>query len=157
MKLSDFRKHLDTLNSLSFLQTNGKLVPAHFHITEVGLSTRHFIDCGGEIHLEKFANIQIWVANDLDHRLKPASLLSILDISKKVLGDEDLEIEVEYQDETIGKYGLEFANEKFVLVPKHTDCLAKAKCGIPQPKQKLALSELSAKKESCCTQGGGCC
>ena len=46
-KLSDFKKHLSILETLTFVQTNGDLVPAHFHITEVGLITKQFIDCGG--------------------------------------------------------------------------------------------------------------
>jgi hypothetical protein len=157
MKLSDFQKNLGTMESLNFVKSNGSFVPAHFHITEIGLVTKQFIDCGGEVHIEKLANIQIWVAQDFDHRLKPTGLLNIIDISKKVLGDEDLEIEIEYQTETIGKYSLEFESGNFVLVPKYTDCLAKANCGTPQPKQKLALSEIMETKDSCCTPGGGCC
>ena len=157
MQLSELKKQLSTLNSLNFVLSNGKSVPFHFHITEIGLSTKHFIDCGGNIHVEKLANIQLWVAQDLDHRLKPSGLSKISDLSKKILGDEDLEIEVEYQTETIGKYSLEFEKGNFVLVAKHTDCLAKAECGTPQTKKKLVLSEIETAKESCCTPGGGCC
>ena len=157
MKLSDFKGHLRTLKSLDFVQTNGVFVPPHFHITEIGLSTKHFIDCGGEIHIEKLANIQIWVAQDFDHRLQPKDLLKIIDISKKVLSNEDLDIEIEYQTETIGKYDLKFENENFILLAKHTNCLAKTNCGISLPKEKLALSKIGIPKEICCTPGGGCC
>ncbi len=69
---------------------------------------------------------------------------------------EDLEIEVEYQSDTIGKYGLDFSGENFLLTTKQTDCLAKDNCGVPQHKQKLQLAELETSK-SCCTPGGGCC
>ncbi|MBI2270443.1 MAG: hypothetical protein HYU69_08830 [Bacteroidetes bacterium] len=157
MKISELKKHLSTINSLHFVLPNGTSIPAHFHITEMGLSTKHFIDCGGEIHSEKLANIQVWVANDFDHRLKPTGLSKIVDVSKKILGDEDLEIEVEYQTETIGKYSLEFKNGNFTLVAKYTDCLAKVNCGTPAKKKKLVLSEIETTKESCCTPGGGCC
>lgn len=37
MKPSDFKEHLSTAKSLNFLQTNGEVVPLHFHITEVRL------------------------------------------------------------------------------------------------------------------------
>lgn len=157
MKLSEFQKHLSTSNSVNIVQPNGELVPAHFHITEVGLITKNFIDCGGDVHTEKLANIQIWVADDLQHRLEPKGLLKIIDLSNKVLGNEDLDIEVEYQTETIGRYNLERQGTNFVLVSKQTDCLAKIKCNIPQPKQKLKLGELAVANESCCTPGGGCC
>lgn len=143
MKISEFKTHLASLNSIGFKLPNGECVPLHFHITEVGRTTKHFIDCGGDVHEEKSANLQIWVADDTDHRLAPSNLLNILDQSKKVLNDEDLEIEVEYQTETIGKYGLSIDDNAFVLVAKETDCLAKIKCNIPQSKPKIKFSELT--------------
>lgn len=157
MKLSDFKEHLSIAKSLNFLQTNGEFVPLHFHITEVGLITKNFIDCGGDVHTDKLANLQIWVANDVHHRLSPNSLLKIIELSNKVLGDEDLEIEVEFQTETIGKYNIEKQDKNFVLIPKQTDCLAKIKCNIPQPKQNIKLGELTAINEICCKPGSGCC
>jgi hypothetical protein len=159
MKLSEFKQRLTELNSLNFIQVNGMPVPVHFHITEVGLTTKHFIDCGGDIHSDRFANFQLWVAEDIAHRLKPSSLLHIIDLSEKVLAGEDLEIEVEYQTETIGRYGLTISGDNFVLVAKETDCLAKVKCGIPVPKQKIKLVDLTNGNNdtSCCTPGGGCC
>lgn len=101
--------------------------------------------------------MQIWVADDLQHRLEPKGLLKIIELSNKVLGNEDLKIEVEYQDETIGKYNLDKQVGNFVLVPEQTDCLAKIKCNIPQPKQKVKLGELVTSNEGCCTPGSGCC
>lgn len=157
MKISEFKTHLASLNSIGFKLPNGECVPLHFHITEVGRTTKHFIDCGGDVHEEKSANLQIWVADDTDHRLAPRNLLNILDQSKKVLNDEDLEIEVEYQTETIGKYGLSIDEDAFVLVAKKTDCLAKIKCNIPQSKPKIKFSELTVATQGTCTPGGGCC
>jgi hypothetical protein len=72
------------------------------------------------------------------------------------LGLENHEIEVEYQGDTIGKYGLEFKNGVFILISTQTDCLAKDKCGIPQEKPRLRLSTLQA-QESSCAPGSGCC
>lgn len=157
MKLSDIKRHLSTANAVNFVLPNGELVPPHFHITEIGLLSKYFIDCGGDVHEERSANFQIWVADDLDHRLKPISLLNIIELSKKVLGDEDLDIEVEYQTETIGKYGLETEGENLTLLPKETDCLAKIKCNTSQPKQMIPLGQLVNSSASTCTPGGGCC
>lgn len=156
MKITEFKKHLEAVEAVSFMQENGEKVPAHFHVTEIGLLTKHFIDCGGDVHVEKMASVQIWVAADFDHRLKPVSLLRILEISAKVLGSADLEIEVEYQAGTIGKYGLAFEKDTFVLVPKQTDCLARVKCDIPLTKQNKPLATLSP-ANTCCTPEGGCC
>lgn len=155
MKLSEVKSVLEKLDSISFQLPNGELVPTHFHVTEVGKITKHFIDCGGTVRNEEVVNFQLWNANDYDHRLHPEKLLSIIKLSEKVLDIQDLEIEVEYQGQTIEKFGLEFDGTKFILATKQTDCLAKDKCGIPVEKTKVNLADLN--NDSCCTPGGGCC
>jgi hypothetical protein len=156
MKLSEIKNYLNTAENVNFELENGSKVPEHFHVTEVGVITKHFIDCGGTVRNEKVANFQLWNANDTDHRLKPKKLLDIIALSEKVLGMEDLEIEVEYQAETIGKYDLAYNGKDFVLQNKQTDCLAKDNCGIPAEKLKVNISQLNT-QTSCCTPGGGCC
>ena len=69
----------------------------------------------------------------------------------------DLEVEVEYQSDTIGKYGLDFNGKEFLLTTKQTACLASDACGIPAEKLKIKLSDLQAIEQSSCTPGGGCC
>ena len=154
MKLSELKGHLNTVTSVNFILPNGNIVPSHFHITEAGLMSKHFIDCGGTVRTEKAINFQLWTSKDTDHRLEPNKLLKIISIAEKNFGTEDQEVEVEYQMETIGKYGLDFLGQDFLLTAKHTDCLAKDNCGIP--KEKVQLTELVT-KASCCTPGGGCC
>ncbi|MDO6761140.1 DUF6428 family protein [Tamlana sp. 2_MG-2023] len=155
MKLSEVKNKLSTLNKIAFQLPNGTLVPSHFHVTEVGKITKHFIDCGGTVRHEEVANFQLWNANDYDHRLHPEKLLNIIELSEKALEIGDLEIEVEYQDSTIGKYGLDFDGTNFLLTTKQTDCLAKDNCGIPEEKPKIKLSEVEA--SSCCSPSSGCC
>lgn len=155
MKLSEIKNKLNELEKISFLLPNGELVPNHFHVTEVGKITKHFIDCGGTIRNEEVVNFQLWNANDYDHRLHPEKLLKIINLSEKVLEIGDLEIEVEYQGNTIEKFGLDFDGINFILTTKQTDCLAKDKCGIPEEKPKIKLSEL--KNEPSCSPGSGCC
>lgn len=157
MKLSEVKKQLGSLSEVNFELPNGTLVPQHFHVTEVGQITKHFIDCGGTVRNEKVVSFQLWEANDFDHRLAPQKLNSIIELSEKVLAIEDAEVEVEYQAETIGKYGLEFNGKNFVLTSKQTNCLASDKCGIPAEKLKVKLSDLQKSQQSCCTPGGGCC
>lgn len=157
MKLSDFKKQLSSTNELVFELPNGTKVPTHFHVTEVGQVTKHFIDCGGTIRNEKAVNFQLWEANDFDHRLAPQKLMSIIELSEKKLGLEDAEIEVEYQSDTIGKYGIDFNGKNFVLTSKQTNCLASDSCGIPAEKLKVNLSQLQSSSQSCCAPGSGCC
>ena len=157
MKLSEIKKHLETAESVNFKLLTGAFVPEHFHVTEVGLITKHFIDCGGVGRLEKVVNFQLWDANDFEHRLNPQKLSKIIALSETKLGIGDLEIEVEYQSDTIGKYGLHFNGKDFELVPKQTACLASDACGIPPGKQKIQLGELQTATQNSCTPGGGCC
>ncbi|AUC81616.1 DUF6428 family protein [Lacinutrix sp. Bg11-31] len=155
MKLSQVKLTLKELETIGFQLPDGTLVPNHFHVTEVGKITKHFIDCGGTVRNEEVVNFQLWNANDYDHRLHPEKLLNIIELSEKVLAIEDLEIEVEYQADTIGKFGLDFDGKNFLLTNKETDCLAKDQCGIPVEKPKLKISDLNS--ETSCTPGGGCC
>jgi len=153
MKLSEIKNHLQTAEAVNFKLASGSYVPEHFHVTEIGLVNKHFIDCGGTERFEKVASFQLWNANDTDHRLKPQKLLHIIALSEKVLGLEDLEIEVEYQSDTIGKYALGFDGKNFELLPKQTACLASDACGVPAGKQKKELKNLAVG----CVPGGGCC
>lgn len=156
MKLSEIKTLLHAVETVDFELENGVFVPEHFHVTEVGVITKHFIDCGGTVRNEKVANFQLWNANDYEHRLKPQKLLNIIGLSEKVLGMGDLEIEVEYQSDTIGKYGLGFNGKNFTLLSKFTACLAKDSCGIPADKHKVSLSNLN-NSQACCSPAGGCC
>ncbi|WP_257658245.1 DUF6428 family protein [Parapedobacter lycopersici] len=154
MKLSEIKEILPTLGNVAFQVENGEFVPEHFHVTEIGQITKHFIDCGGVIRTEKVVNFQLWNANDYAHRLKPVKLLNIIKLSEEKLGIEDAEIEVEYQSETIGKYELDFNGDHFILKNKQTACLASNACGIPVEKPK-AILPVSA--NVCCTPDSGCC
>ena len=156
MKLSQVKNILKTVEAVNFNLPNGTTVPEHFHVTEVGLITKKFIDCGGTVRNESVVNFQLWDANDFEHRLKPQKLLNIIELSEKVLGIGDFEIEVEYQSKTIGKYDLDFNGKDFVLLNKKTACLAQDQCGIPAEKQKVKLSE-SNNQQNCCSPGESCC
>lgn len=155
MKLSEFKNILKRQTMISFKLPEGDYVPGHFHVTEVGSVARHFIDCGGTIRTEHKVSLQLWEANDYDHRLHPEKLLSIIELSESALGLSDEQIEVEYQGATIGKYGLDWVNNEFVLTTTTTDCLAKDKCGVPLEKLRKPLSALTESNK--CEPGSGCC
>ena len=156
MKLSEIKLKLNQLETIAFQLPNGTLVPNHFHVTEVGKISKHFIDCGGVERKEEVANFQLWNANDYDHRLHPDKLLKIIELSEKQLNIGDLEIEVEYQSDTIGKYNLDFDGKNFLLTSKQTACLAEDACGISDEKPKVKISDLQ-NSSSCCTPESGCC
>ena len=153
MKIKEVKEALKGLTEIKFALPDGSFVPAHFHVTEVGVITRHFIDCGGTERLEKVVNFQLWEAGDFDHRLAPQKLNAIIELSDERLGLGNAEVEVEYQLDTIGKFDLAFNGKSFELVNKKTACLAQDKCGIPEEQLEVVSGDLN----SSCTPGGGCC
>jgi hypothetical protein len=155
MKLSALKKNLPEMEGLTFILPDGTSVPRHFHVTEVGQVTKHFIDCGGTVRNEKLVSFQLWQADDFDHRLAPQKLADIIALSERTLGLEDAEIEVEYQAATIGKYGLELKDGNLMLTGKQTSCLAPEIC-LPKDKPRVRLSELGTIKQVC-EPGSGCC
>ena len=158
MKLSELKNSLEGLEIVKFQLPNGQLVESHFHVTEVGEIEKRFIDCGGTMRKENTVNFQLWSSDDFDHRLGAQKLNSIIELSEKQLLIGNHEIEVDYQQETIGKYGLEYNSDEsvFMLTEKQTDCLAKDNCGIPETKEKVELSAM-VNSDAACTPGGGCC
>ena len=157
MTLSEIKNHLTTLNTIAFQLPDGSLVPQHFHVTELGRITKHFIDCGGTERKEEVANFQLWNADDYNHRLHPEKLVHIIELAERQLGLGDLNIEVEYQDTTIGKFGLDFDGTNFLLTTKETDCLARENCGVPVEKTKVKMAELQTANGASCEPGSGCC
>ncbi|UNY98896.1 DUF6428 family protein [Zhouia spongiae] len=155
MKLSEIKEILKKVNTIAFALPDGNLVPEHFHVTEIGKVKKDFIDCGGTTRHEEVINFQLWSADDYNHRLHPEKLVHIIELSEKTLQLGDSQIEVEYQGKTIGKYGLDFNGQHFLLTSKQTDCLAKDNCDVPaNKKRKVNISELQA---SCCEPDSGCC
>ncbi len=155
MKLNEFKKELELMNQVVFQLENGELVPRHFHITEIGLLEKKYIDCGGTYRTENKVQIQWWSSSDTDHRLSSEKLLKIIKLGEDKFGLKDDEIEVEYQGSSIGKYSVELYNQVFVLKSMKTDCLEKDNCGVPTLKFDLSNSMSSLK--SCCGENSSCC
>jgi hypothetical protein len=113
----------------------GETIPAHFHLTEVGHVTKNFIDCGGTTRKSEAAVLQTYVADDVEHRLTSERFGAILDLGKAIVPHDDLDVEVEFDCCVISQYPVsdwKVSGDRldFQLASKHTDCLAKDKCGI---------------------------
>lgn len=138
--------------SLTVRLPDGEVIPAHFHVTEVGFVKKEFIDCGGTIRREGKCLLQLWVANDTDHRVDSGRLAKILDHGRPVLPTGDLPVEIEYNHPGLTHFPLEAVEagpEALTLHLSHrlTDCLAKDVCGIPP----------EGEEAGCCTPGSECC
>ena len=156
MTILELKNHLSTVTKLAFKLPDGSFVPEHFHVTEIALIAKHFVDCGGTERFEKTVTMQLWHSSDIDHRLQASRLLEIIAMSEKKLGIGDFAIEVEYQSDTIGKYDLGFLNQNFELLAKQTDCLAQELCGIePIVSHKNQFEHQP--QTNCCPPNGGCC
>lgn len=121
---------------MRFVLPNGKSIPAHYHITEVGHVRKDFIDCGGTTRSVSACVLQAWIAaNDEEHRLNAGKLAAILQMAGKILPNGEVPVELEYEAPIISQFGiesLEVADDAilFHLANKHTDCLAKESCGL---------------------------
>ena len=121
--------------SVHLMLPDGDFVPEHFHVTEVGRVQKDFIDCGGTVRSSASCVLQVWVANDLDHRLDAAKLAKIVRLAEPILKSEELPVEVEYESGRISQYPVTGAEVTpggllFHLGGKHTECLAPDKCGV---------------------------
>jgi hypothetical protein len=137
MKLSDLKATLGLHPRAfpRFILPNGDQIAAHFHITEIGHMAKRFIDCGGKLHdTINTCLVQTHIGGDVDHRLTAAAFAKILMLGGRVLPHDDVEVEVEYEHCTIIQSPIKTARVRgeyieLQLGEKHTDCLAKQKCG----------------------------
>lgn len=136
---------------------DGSAVPVSFHITEVGRVQKTFLDCGGTLREQVTCQLQIWVGEDLDHRIETGKMAAILKKAEPYLPDESIPVEVEYEKEVISQYaveGGEVSDEAVVLrlAHKHTECLAPELCGLP-----AIPSGAGVGQSDCCSGNTGCC
>lgn len=131
MHLSQLKHYLTNQQTLTIELPDGRRVPSHFHVTKVGKTTKRFIDCGGTVHDQEVATLQLWRTIDFHHRLKAATLSGIIDLAERKFELGDLPIEVEYQGKkTLEIYGLEAVGNTLRLTSKSTTCHALDSCGL---------------------------
>jgi hypothetical protein len=164
MVIQEFLKYLraNPEKHISIRLSDGSLVPAHYHITEVGHVTKRFVDCGGVRRVQETCLLQTWVHDDVEHRLHAGKLADIFDRAGDILPNHDLPIEVEHELEVVAQFPVEnIENRPDSLVvhlgTKHTDCLARGIClpnSCEPPQVPVAKSKAVA---SSCSEGSGCC
>lgn len=174
MNLQELKTCLQELPklNLAFVLPDGRRVPAHFHVTEVGHVAKHFVDCGGTFRRSETYVLQTHVGSSRDdgHRLTAGRLAKILGLAQPLVTSEELPVEVEYEDGLISQFAIEGAGLvgaglvggelAFQLSPKHTDCLAKEKCGIEESGGGCSGEKEPAEETACCAapaSGAKCC
>jgi hypothetical protein len=159
MKLSELKKTLgeNADKNLVFILPTGTKIPVHAHVTDVARIEKRFIDCGGTFRTETLCRLQVWFADDTEHRVTARILLKILEKSASFLESDDLDVEIEYEAPFISQFPIsELVAERNALVvrlgTKHTACLAEDQCGISAPKaQNILFKPLATlEKPKCC-------
>jgi hypothetical protein len=147
MSLGDFRQALAASPQLGlrFRLPTGGLTPIHLHLTEVARVEKRYIDCGGTIRTDVSARLQLWAADDTDHRVGCAKALQVLDRGAGLVGATDVPLEVEHDFPFLTVFPVvgsvvEGGERIFLLAAKQADCLAPDVC-IP----------------NACKPGSGCC
>lgn len=150
---------IDTLSAhpnaaLHIVLPDDDVVPAHFHVTEIGRVQKDFIDCGGTARSTTHCQLQLLVASDVDHRLSAGKLAKVFALSAPVLRGDDLPLVIEHEDcRTIA-----FPVESFTATDEqisiklslpHPACLAGDACGLSPEEAGVA--------GSACAPGSGCC
>jgi hypothetical protein len=137
MTVKEFRDALASNpgTKMHWMLPDKSFVPAHYHITEVGKVRKDFIDCGGTVRSTMACVLQVWVANDVDHRLETTKLAKIMEVARPLLQSDDLPVDVEYEDAVVSQYPIGGAEITpggilFYLGTKHTACLAPDRCGV---------------------------
>ncbi len=186
MNIREFLKQLrdNEQKVISIRLPNGDLVPAHYHITEVGHVTKRFIDCGGTRRVLETCLLQTWVHEDLEHRLHAGKLAGIFDRTGDLFPSQDLAVEIEHETDVVAQFPVERAEATadalvLHLGVKHTDCLARGIClpgecapspsAVPSPSaapsifsplippQTPSFIKLQAGQSACCSPKSGCC
>ena len=156
MKLTELKSILANHPTIfpRFVLPDGDYVPAHYHLTEVGHVAKNFIDCGGTTRKTESCTLQLWSNDsDMEHRLDAGKFVKILQLGDRILPDRDLDVEVEYDDCAISQFPIASFQVNgfhvdFILATKHTDCLAREKCGVGEDSCGCASEE---------TAGSACC
>ena len=147
MTVAEFRMALLAQPGLAlrFRLPTGGLTPIHMHLTEVARVEKRFIDCGGTVRTQASARLQLWTADDTDHRVDCAKGAQVLERGAALLGSTDLPLEVEHDFPLLTVFPVvgsvvEDGARVFLLSALKADCLAPEIC---TPKA--------------CQPGGGCC
>ena len=118
---------------LSVVWPDGEPIEPYFHVTEIGRVQRDFVDCGGTVRRQVTCLLQTWLGEDTGHRLTGGRLLKAFAHADRILGGDDLPVELEYEACNVVQLLVVSAVVQadhivLQLGSKHTDCLAREVC-----------------------------
>lgn len=127
------------------------LLSPHVHVTEVARIDKKLVDCGGTLRTESSCRLQIYQADDTEHRITAAKLAQILAKGAGVLGSTSLPVEAEAEAPYLAAFPVVAARleDKQVVLSfgvRHAACLAEDVC-----------FPANLHNKSACAPGSGCC
>jgi hypothetical protein len=127
------------------------LLSPHVHVTEVARLDKKFVDCGGTLRTDSNCRLQLYQADDTEHRITAAKFAQILAKGAGVLNSLNLSVEVEAEAPYLSVFPITASRieEKQIVLSlgmRHTACLAEDVC-----------FPANLQDKSACTPGSGCC
>jgi hypothetical protein len=120
-------------------------------VTEIARIDKKFVDCGGTLRTDSSCRLQIYQADDTEHRITAAKFAQILAKGAGVLSSMNLPVEVEAEAPYLSVFPviatrLEEKQVVLSLGMRHTACLAEDVC-----------FPANLQDKSACAPGSGCC
>ena len=121
------------------------------HVTEVARLDKKFVDCGGTLRTDSSCRLQLYQADDTEHRITAAKFAQILAKGAGLLNSLNLSVEVEAEAPYLSVFPITASRieEKQIVLSlgmRHTACLAEDVC-----------FPANLQDKSACTPGSGCC
>ncbi|RXG15300.1 hypothetical protein DSM03_102470 [Leeuwenhoekiella aestuarii] len=150
---SEFKKLLSKSYKIGFELPNGKLVPNHFTITEIGEQITNSIDLNGKFQKQSYLVLQLKPFGTFNHRLHPEKLLELLKLAEQSFDVEKLTVLIAYEAESTTLYKLEGSETYFKLLP----VLDESKTNEKQKVNRKQTTPLMDAASDPCIPGNGCC
>ena len=103
MRTNEFISALRSMpnHRLIFVDANGHMIHAGYHLTELKVASFDTVDCGGQVNRWQETIVQLWVPSKAeDDYMTAAKFLKIFDkVHRMIPLNPDAEIRVEYGDQ----------------------------------------------------------
>ncbi len=146
MTLRELKQELAASNApaLRLFLSGGEEVDPSFHVTEVAKMQRTFYDCGGVLRDRVTCQLQVWIGDDVEHRLSVTKFAGILRKAARFFVDDEVDVEIEMQRGELSLLSLErvvdsAAAFELHLTSKQAACLAPERCGLMDGRESSSL------------------
>lgn len=152
MNVSEFIEFLGSrgASEVVFYLNNGTVFSPHFHISFISKVDKTGFTCEKIPYAEAFVEIQLWVADDVNHRISGDKFLSILSKLDLQAADllKDLNIQLDLNG-VLSSFSLRQSEGLLVLNPLKASCPVPELCVVDNVQEEV--------NSGACKPGSGCC